>query len=118
MQGGAVAPDTTQGWGAAAGKPSQEHMERAALRVREPQGWKRPLGGLLQTSCFTDEETETQRTERLVRGCWLRSDRTRTRTQISRLLTEVSFPSTTLLSISEIPCPQLYPINSGFRVGV
>ena len=58
MQGGAVAPDTTQDQSAAAGKPSQEHMERATLRVREPQSWKRPWDGLLQTSHFTDEETE------------------------------------------------------------
>ena len=56
MQGGAVAPDTTQDQSAAAGKPSQEHMERATLRVREPQSWKRPWDGLLQTSHFTDEE--------------------------------------------------------------
>lgn len=79
---------------------------------------ERPWDGLLQTSRFTDEETEMPRTEWLVRGYWLISDRTRTRTQISRLLTQFSFPSTTLSSISKIPCTQLYSINSGCRVGM
>ena len=31
MQGGAVAPDTTQGQSTAAGKPSQEHTDGVTL---------------------------------------------------------------------------------------
>lgn len=119
MQGGAVAPDTTQGQSTAAGRPSQEHTESVTLRERVSKRiteLERAFGlPAPDPSFYREGNWDSEKQSDLVEVTQLVSDRARTRTQISRLPIQVSFHSTTLSSIFQILRTQLYSLNSGCR---